>query len=74
VPDRESFAEIGRITPAGSITEFPVPNGSRRPRGIVSGRDGNLWFGMRMTATGESKLYPVPMANSPGRTSTTALA
>ena len=34
---------IGRITPAGVVTEFPVPDRSE-PRDIVAGPDGNLWF------------------------------
>lgn len=34
---------IGRITPAGAITEFQLAEGSQ-PRDIVSGPDGNLWF------------------------------
>jgi streptogramin lyase len=47
-PDR-----IGRVTPAGVITEFPlfptalVPTGEnegRGPTGIATGPDGNLWF------------------------------
>src|SRR5205807_2021894 len=40
--------KIGRITPAGIITEFPIPTdpkGNRNsPGGITSGPDGNLWF------------------------------
>ena len=39
---------IGRITPAGTITEFPVPStsgfGVAAVQGIVAGPDGNLWF------------------------------
>jgi hypothetical protein len=35
---------IGRITPAGVITEFPVPNAFSAPFGIAAGPDGNLWF------------------------------
>jgi len=34
---------IGRITPAGVITEFALANGAQ-PRDIVAGSDGNLWF------------------------------
>jgi streptogramin lyase len=34
---------IGRITPDGIITEFPLPVDSE-PVGIVAGPDGNLWF------------------------------
>jgi streptogramin lyase len=38
---------IGRITPGGSITTFPIsPPGtpSTQPWGITAGPDGNLWF------------------------------
>jgi len=40
-----STPAIGRITPSGTITEFPssLPAGSN-PSGIVTGSDGNLWF------------------------------
>jgi streptogramin lyase len=36
--------KIGRITPGGSITEFPIPTTESRPYGITVGPDGNLWF------------------------------
>ena len=37
---------IGRITPAGVITEFSVPPGAiiSSPYAIVAGADGNIWF------------------------------
>ncbi len=35
--------KVGRITTAGVITEFPVPN-AQALYGIASGPDGNLWF------------------------------
>jgi virginiamycin B lyase len=39
---------IGRITPAGSITEFPLSttcgSSSCGPFAITAGPDGNLWF------------------------------
>jgi len=35
---------IGRITTAGMITEFPVPTAGSAPRDITTGPDGNLWF------------------------------
>lgn len=46
--------EIGRITPTGVITEFPVPSNDDIPTRspydtldhITSGPDGNLWFGL----------------------------
>ncbi len=34
---------IGKMTPAGSVTEFPLSGGTD-PYGITSGPDGNLWF------------------------------
>src|SRR5712691_122063 len=34
---------IGRITPRGKITEFPLPSGSS-PSDITTGPDGALWF------------------------------
>ena len=42
----ESAGKIGRITPAGSITEFPLQPGST-PVSIVTGPDLNLWFADR---------------------------
>src|SRR5262249_27251419 len=36
--------QIGRITPAGAITEFDIPTISSWPTGITAGPDGNLWF------------------------------
>lgn len=36
--------KIGRMTPAGAVTEFVVPTTGAGPRGIVAGPDGNLWF------------------------------
>ncbi|HWB83888.1 MAG TPA: hypothetical protein VG675_07090 [Bryobacteraceae bacterium] len=41
------FAEltdkIGKITPEGAVTEYPVPRGGN-PAWITTGSDGNLWF------------------------------
>jgi hypothetical protein len=40
----EYFAgKIGRITPTGQLTEFPLPANSR-PSGITVDGEGNLWF------------------------------
>jgi virginiamycin B lyase len=37
--------QIGRITTAGVITEFPLPNGNNDfPLAITAGPDGNLWY------------------------------
>jgi len=36
---------IGRITPEGTITEFPIPTAASSPtNGIVTGPDGCVWF------------------------------
>ncbi len=35
---------IGRQTPDGTITEFPLPTDEAGPDQITSGPDGNLWF------------------------------
>src|SRR5262249_58571456 len=40
----ETLADrIGRITPAGVVTQFSLPFGSQ-PTEITAGPDGNLWF------------------------------
>jgi virginiamycin B lyase len=36
--------QIGRITPTGSLHEFPLPDPNSGPGGIVVGPDHNLWF------------------------------
>jgi uncharacterized repeat protein (TIGR01451 family) len=36
---------IGRITPSGQVTAFPIPTGLSFPAGIVAAADGNIWFG-----------------------------
>jgi streptogramin lyase len=40
----EHTSWIGRITPAGVITEFKVPTNFSQPLGITVGPDGNIWF------------------------------
>jgi streptogramin lyase len=65
-----SAGKIGRITPAGAITELATGVTSEVP-GIAVGPDGNLWFTEagankigRITATGGITEYPVPTAGS----------
>ena len=62
--------KVGRITPAGVVTEFPVPTADCTPNGIASGPDGNLWFTEmnyltgnkigRITTAGVITEFPVP--------------
>ena len=64
--------KIGRITPAGVITEFSVPSPGSAPSGIAAGPDGNLWFteavggkiGRISAATGVISEFPLPAASS----------
>jgi virginiamycin B lyase len=35
---------IGRITPDGSITTFPLPTSNAGPLEVAPGADGNMWF------------------------------
>jgi streptogramin lyase len=58
---------IGRITPAGSLTYFGVPNSTfSAPQRIAAGSDGNLWFTMggpeidQITTSGIITEFPIP--------------
>jgi hypothetical protein len=62
--------KVGRITPSGTITEFPLPVVTRSFR-IAAGPDGNLWFTEfdnnkigRITTAGVLKEYLIPTADS----------
>ncbi|HEX7832018.1 MAG TPA: hypothetical protein VF787_20345, partial [Thermoanaerobaculia bacterium] len=37
-------AKVGRLTPSGTLTQFPLPFSYDSPNGIVAAGDGNLWF------------------------------
>ena len=37
-------AKIGRMTPSGTLTEFPIPTANPGPGWITAGPDGNIWF------------------------------
>jgi streptogramin lyase len=58
---------IGKITTAGRVTEYPLPLSGRGATGIAAGPDGNLWFTEaysneigKITAAGKITEYPVP--------------
>jgi len=48
---------IGRITPAGVITEFTTPTADSNPTGLALGADGDVWFGESATG-GIAKITP----------------
>ena len=55
--------KIARVTPTGTITEFPVPGGML-PTAVTAGPDGNVWFAQRggvgsITPAGKVTLYKV---------------
>lgn len=41
--------KIGKVTAAGSFTEYAVPTPSSTPWGLTAGPDGNLWFAEALT-------------------------
>jgi streptogramin lyase len=58
---------IGRITPAGVLTEFPLSNPFSDPLVLTQGPDGNLWFTEydtfrigKITPAGAIKEFPLP--------------
>jgi virginiamycin B lyase len=58
---------IGRITPAGQITKFPIPTDESIPAAITTGPDGAMWFTEgrgnqigRITTSGVFTEFPVP--------------
>jgi streptogramin lyase len=70
----ESGNRIGRITPSGTITEFPIPTAESEPVAIVTGADGNLWFAEqdstklgRITPTGTITEFPLPSPDNEPR-------
>ncbi len=69
------FNHIGKITPAGKITEFPYPAGysTNQYGGVSAGSDGNVWFaestgnaiGRIIPSTGKIKMFPIPVSCTP---------
>ncbi len=64
--------QIGRITPAGVITEFPIPAGVTAGS-ITAGPDGNVWFTepdanqiARITPAGVITEFPLPTPGGAG--------
>ena len=64
--------KIGRITPKGEISEFPVPTADSQPYCVVTGPDKNIWFTESVTdkigrldpKTGAIVEFPIPTPKS----------
>jgi streptogramin lyase len=66
------FNHIGKITPAGKITEYayPTPYGVNQYGGVAAGADGNVWFaessgnaiGRVVPSTGQITMFPISPA------------
>jgi streptogramin lyase len=59
---------VGKVTPSGEVTEYPVPN---RPQRIAAGPDGRLWLTeaasvATLTVTGGFSALPASQFTSPG--------
>jgi streptogramin lyase len=66
-----SVGAIGRVTPSGKVTEFPLPTPNAGPQGITTGPDGALWFTEatgdqigRISLAGTVTEFPIPTARS----------
>jgi eukaryotic-like serine/threonine-protein kinase len=75
-PNEIISSKIGRISPSGTITEFPVPTASSGPYGIAAGPDSNLWFTEdngnqigHITTSGTIVEFPLPTSCSSSTTS-----
>lgn len=67
----ENGQKIGRITPAGIISEFPTPTNPSQPLAIAAGPDGNMWYTAeaahligRVTPSGVITEFPIPTPNT----------
>jgi virginiamycin B lyase len=57
---------VGKITPAGVITEFTTPNASSYPFGITAGPDGAMWFAECGNGVGTSAIGRIPVDATSG--------
>jgi virginiamycin B lyase len=56
--DENAASNIGRITPQGAVTEFPIPGPNSSAGPPIAGPDGNIWFGEYPNKIGEVVLNP----------------
>jgi streptogramin lyase len=62
---------IGKMTPSGTVTEYPVPTANASLRKITAGPDGNVWFTEftknkigKITTSGVVTEYTIPTSSS----------
>jgi streptogramin lyase len=67
----QNVNQIGRITTAGSVSEFLVPTANSEPFRIAPGPDGAMWFTEisankigRITTTGSITEFPIPTSEA----------
>ncbi|HTA40770.1 MAG TPA: hypothetical protein VK760_16930, partial [Candidatus Acidoferrales bacterium] len=53
---------IGRISPTGDVTSYPLPTANAQPQGITAGPDGAMWF----AECGSAKIGRIPVNATPG--------
>jgi hypothetical protein len=68
---------IGRVSPAGELKEYPVPEATGAYRSITAGADGNMWFAEaagigRITTGGALTSFPLPDGGKPTAVATGA--
>jgi virginiamycin B lyase len=72
-----SASDIGRMTPAGVATYFPLPTGLMNPEGITAGPDGALWYTtlnpgavVRIATDGSQQPFPLGAGHFPDEIAT----
>jgi streptogramin lyase len=65
------MGRLGRITPAGVITQLPIADGRHNIFGVAGGADGNVWFTDatantvgRISSTGAIREFQLPRRNA----------
>lgn len=62
----DSANKIGKITTAGTITEFSIPTANSGPWGITAGPDGAMWFTECQGGTGGGAIGRIPVTATSG--------
>lgn len=52
----ETGSEVGRISMAGGVSQFPITVGVRQPFGITAGPDGKIWMALQGGIAGVARI------------------